>query len=144
MHRRVAAALVAALALGVASCGGSESLARAEVVERVEAACRAAQQRMTQAQREARDGATGFLAAAVAGQRLLAERVEAIEPAGEVADAVDALKAGLVERAELIERIADAPRSEQSRVTAAAGRRTEALTRDIDAAFRSLGVRGCS
>jgi hypothetical protein len=144
MQRRVAAALVAALALGVASCGGSESLTRAEVVNRIEAACRAAQARAEQAQRGARGGAADFLGAAIASQRVLTERVESIEASDDVADEVDALKAGLAERTQLVDEVADAPRGDQARVLAEVGRAAEAATRRVDAALDRLGVRGCS
>ncbi len=143
MHRKVAAALVAALALGVASCGGSESLTRAELVNRIEAACRQAGQRTQQEQRAARGDETSFFTALVAGQREMVERVEGLEAPDELADEVDTIKTGLADRTEMIASVAEASRAEQQRAMAEIGGRVEDITRRVEAAFRSLGIRGC-
>jgi hypothetical protein len=61
MHRKVAAALVAALALGLgtAGCGGTESLSRAELARRSDTICRRAQRRGQALMREASAMARG-------------------------------------------------------------------------------------
>jgi hypothetical protein len=143
MHRKVAAALVAALALGVASCGGSETLTRAELVDRIEAACRQAQRL---AQQDARAGGreTNFFAAIVAGQRALVKSVEGLEAPDELSEDVDRLKAGLAQRVDLVADLADMPESEQQRALAAVNDEIESTTRDVEGAFRRLGVSGCS
>jgi hypothetical protein len=146
MHRRVAAALVAALALVVASCGGSESLTRAELVNRIEAACRQAQERVAEGQRAGGRGGTptDFFSAVLVGQRQLVERVEGLEAPDELADDVETLKEGLAERTDLIANVAEAPRDAQQRALAAANDRMESVTRSVEAALRRLDVRGCS
>ena len=143
MHRKVAAALVAALALGVASCGGSEPLTRAQLVRQLETACRQAQERAEEAGRSAR-GEGGFFEAVLAGQRVLVERVEGLEPPDELRDDVDTLESGLAERTDLVAEVAQAGRAEQQRLMAEATRRMETVTRDIDGALRRLGVEGCN
>lgn len=143
MHRKVVAALVAALALGVASCGGSEeTLSRQEVVRRLEAACRQAQERGQQASRDAR-GPDAFFLAVLAGQRHLTRAVEGIEASDDVADEVATLKSSLAERTGLVADVAETPRAEQERAMQAASDRIDAASRRAEAAFRRLGVRGC-
>lgn len=144
MHRKVAAALVAALALGVASCGGSEEpLTRAQLVRQLETACRQAQERAAEAGRGAR-GETDFFAAVLAGQRELVERVDGLEPPDEAANDLETLKSGLAERTDVLAEVAEAGRAEQQRMMADASRRMETVTRDIDGALRGLGVEGCT
>jgi hypothetical protein len=144
MHRKLAAALVAALAIGVASCGGSEPLTRAELVDRIEAACRQAEERAEREQRAAGRGASNFFAAVLAGQRQLVERVEGLEGPDEIADDVETLKTGLAERTELVATVAEASRAEQQRTMTAVGERLESVSRSVDGALRRLGVRGCN
>lgn len=143
MHRKVAAALVAALALGVASCGGSEPLTRAQLVRQLETACRQAQERAAEAGGAAR-GEGGFFEVVLAGQRVLAERVEGLEVPDELRDDVDTLESGLAERTDLLGDVAEAGRAEQQRLMAEATRRMETVTRDVEGALRRLGVEGCS
>lgn len=142
MHRRVAAALAAALALAVASCGESESLTRAQVVNRIEAACRQAAEGSSEGARG--ESAENFFAAVLVGQRQLVEKVEGLEAPDELDTDVETVKNGLAERADIVADLAATPRSQQERAIAAANERLEAVTRDLEAAFRRLGVRGCT
>ncbi len=143
MHRKVAAALVAALALGVASCGGSEeTLTRAQVVRRIETACRTAQERTEKATRQARG--ENFLAAILLGQRQLTRDVEELEGSDDVADALDSLKSSLADRTEVIASVSEEPRAQQGRAFQAAEERLNSATRAAEAVYRRLGIRGCS
>ena len=144
MHRKVAAALVAALALGVASCGGSdEQLTRAQVVRRIETACRQAQARTQEASRSAR-GQESFFTAVLAGQRHLTSEVEGIEAPDEMADEIDTLKSSLAERTDVVAEVAEKSRAEQQRALSAASDKIGTATRNAEAVFRRLGIRGCS
>ena len=141
MHRRVAAAVAAVLALGVASCGeSSEPLTRAQLQNRIEAACRQAAQRAQDGGRTADD----FFAMVLTAQRDLVERVEGLDPPDELSDTVERLQEGLTQRADAIADVADAPRGEQQRAAASINERLEAITRDVEAALSDLGVRGCA
>lgn len=143
MHRTVAAVLAAVLALGLAGCGdSSEPLTRAEVVRRIEVACRNAQTASQKASRTAR-GQEAFFGAVLVGQRQLARDVEGIEASDELADEVDAFQSAVSERADEVAKVVDAARAEQQRVAEAATARVTAATRQIQTALRRLGVRGC-
>lgn len=144
MHRKLAAALVAALALGVASCGGSDSaepLTRAQLVRGLETACRAAQARAEQVGR--RDGANIF-AAALAGQEQLLERVQALEPPEALQGDLDTLERSLAERVDVVSKVAAADRADVARAFEAEGRRMAEVTRSLEGVYRRLGVEGCS
>jgi hypothetical protein len=148
MHRKVAAALVAVLALGIASCGGSEqtTLTRAELVRRVELACREGQlegQRQTRASRGANDRST-FIEAVLASQRTIMDKVDDFTASGAAKTDFDTFKAGLQTRLDGIERIASADRADQQRMIRAEQARLEAAGRRIQEAARDLGIEGCS
>ncbi|HMJ03232.1 MAG TPA: hypothetical protein VK506_09825 [Conexibacter sp.] len=141
MHRKVAAALVAALALAAAGCGGSESLTRAQVVTRLEAACRLAQERTAEESRGART--ENFFAALLVGQRVLVKRIDGIEPPDELSDDVETVKTGFAERTDMVARVADTPRAERERAIRALNTELSSVTRDLEGALRRLGVRDC-
>lgn len=147
MHRKVAAALVAVLALGIASCGSSEkTLTRAQLVSRIELACRQGQQAMTKAGRQAR-GAAGepgrFVAGVLAGQRVVLERIEGITTSGSAKSEFDALKQGMKQRLALIERVQKAGRANFQSAIRAAQAEAQAVTRTAQQAETALGVTGC-
>src|SRR5215208_3961980 len=110
MYRKVAATLAAALALGVASCGGSEEpLTRAELVRQIDVACRNGQQvsqRQIRANRgaSARDG-TGFLAAILDGQRAVSEDLDDLDAPDAARDDFDAFKQGVKDRIGIFARV---------------------------------------
>ena len=144
MHRKVAAAIVAALALAVASCGGSErtTLDRAELIRQVELACRAAGQK-TEQQSRGRGASSNPYGALRDGQRLLADRLEQLEGSGGQKEAFNAYKEGVRTRLDAIEKVASAPRAEQPRVLRSVRREAIASGRQIEAAVERLGLKGC-
>ena len=150
MHRKVAAAFVAALALGVASCGSSEPpLTRAQLVRRVEAACREAQQ-ASQRQTRSSSGssrsanALAFVEAVVAGQKVAIDRIEELDAPDEAKDAFDTFKQSMQQRADLFDRVKSAGATNLQRAMATAQREGEAVTRRLQQAVRDLGVEGCT
>jgi hypothetical protein len=147
MHRKVAAALVAALALAVASCGGSETttLSRAELVRQVEVACREGQ-REGQKQARASRGSAGsgaFIDAVLANQKLVMERIDDLETSGAAKADWETFRSGMQTRLDAIERVAAADRADQQRVIRSVQSELEAVGRRMDAAARSLGITGC-
>jgi hypothetical protein len=144
MHRKVAAATVAALALAVASCGGSEqtTLDRAELVRQVELACRAAGQ-TTEKQGRAQGQSSNAYKALRAGQKLLAARLETLEASGVVKDDFDAYKEGVRARLDALEKVASAPRAEQPRVLRSVQKEAISSGRQITAAVDKLGLKSC-
>jgi hypothetical protein len=88
MQRKVGAALVAALVLGLAGCGGGEPLSRAELTQRANAICRAQSARLNALQqRLGREGKLASPAAVKAAVPIARERVQelaALKPAASV------------------------------------------------------------
>jgi hypothetical protein len=144
MHRKVAAAIVAALALAVASCGGSEktTLDRAELIRRVELACRAAGQ-TTEKQGRAEGRSSSPFAALRAGQKVLVARLEKLEGSGDTKDAFNAYKEGVRTRLDALEKIVSAPRDEKVRAYRSVRKEAVASGRQIEAAVERLGLSGC-
>lgn len=148
MHRKVAAALVAALALGVASCGSSdEPLTRAELVRQVEAACAQGQRQAEAAQRESRSSVTGdaFLTSLIAGQRTVSARIADIDPPDELSDDFDAFKQNIEARTAVFERFqASRAKLTDKRAIAAIEPEVQALGERLQAVTRRLGIEGCA
>jgi hypothetical protein len=146
MHRKVAAALVAALALGIASCGGSESeLTRAQLVNQIEKACREGQRVSAEKQRAIgrSGGMTAFVNSIVAGQEALIDRTEDLKAPDAAQANFDAFKDGLRERLDQMQRVASADRADLQRAIREVQPRIEAISRRLTAAVRRLGVEGC-
>lgn len=147
MHRKVAAALVAVLALGIASCGSSEkTLTRAQLVSRIELACRQGQQAMTRPGREVRGraGEQGrFVSAVLAGQRVVLERIDSVTTSGSAKSDFAVLKQGMKQRLALIERVHKAGRANLQNAIRAVQGQAEAVSRRVQAAEKALGVTGC-
>lgn len=148
MHRKVAAALLAVLALGVASCGSSETtVTRAQLVSRLETACRAAQrtaqQQLARASASAKRSGAGLVAALEGYERYVLGRVEhvRVSNAGAQRD-LATFKETARQRLALIERVRAAGGNMQ-RAIAAKQAQIEAATRREQAALSGLGVRGC-
>jgi hypothetical protein len=148
MHRKVAAALVAVLALGVASCGdsGGEPLARAELVRRIERVCRDAQRDAQRALRRAGtrdDGGVAFVSAIATSTSTVVDRLGELEPAGGVANAFNAFKDGMEERDELLSRLEGLRGAELQREMRAIEDEATRNGERIQAAGTRLGVEGC-
>jgi cytosine/adenosine deaminase-related metal-dependent hydrolase len=147
MHRKVAVALVAALALAVASCGGSESetLTRAQLVRRIETACKEGQREGTK-QARASGGANGqqaFIAALLAGQKKELDALNNVKSADAAKADYEAFKEGVQARVAVIERVASADIAHFASIVRAAQPTAEAISKRVEAAIRRLGVVGC-
>jgi len=146
MHRKVAAALVAALALGLASCGGSEPvLTRAQLTSKMSVACRHA---LAQAQREMRANARDrsqmvFVEAILLDQHAVMDRIKNLNPPAAAKADFEAYKQAVQQRIDLVERIKGTGRAGVQRAISSIQRQGEAITRRAQAAARRLGVEGC-
>lgn len=146
MHRKVAAVLVAALALALASCGGSEPvLTRAQLTSKISVACRQAlRQAQQQMRANARDrSGTTFLDAILTDQHAVMDRIKHLNPPAAAKADFEALKQGVQQRIDLIERAKGAGRADLQRAIASMQRQAEVVTRSVQAATRRLGVEGC-
>jgi hypothetical protein len=150
MHRKVAAALLAALALGVVGCGGSEeTLTRAQLSKRIEVACKHGKRVQEDQMRASRrsssaNGAAQFLAAAVASQEAVMERIDDLHATDAVQDELDAFKEGIQGRIDLFERIKSAGDAAAiQRAIGAAAAEGERVTERLKAAATKLGVEEC-
>ncbi|MBS1871561.1 MAG: hypothetical protein JSS99_18085 [Actinobacteria bacterium] len=146
MYRKVAAALVAVLALGLASCGGSEpELTRAQLVRKVELACREAQAiAAREARAKGRAGENGaFIAGLLGGQKAVLDRIHNLNAPNSIQSEFDALKQGMQDRIDAVERVASASRADMQRMIRAVQPQAEAAARRMEAASNSLGIRGC-
>lgn len=148
MHRKVAAAFVAVLALGIASCGSSEqTLSKADLVSRIQLACREGKRAVTRASSEAR-GAAGepgrFVAGVVADQRMVLKRIEGVTTSGSAKSDFDALKQAMQQRLALIERVQKAGTANFRSTIRAVQAQAQALTSRAEAAEKALGVSGCN
>jgi hypothetical protein len=149
MFGKVAVVLVAVLALGLASCGGSEettTLSRAELVKQIQVACREGQRASERQSREARgsdDGNSGFINAVLAGQKVVNDKLNSITTSGAAKADFEALKQSVGSRTELIERVAAADRAHQEQMIRSVQREIEAATARAQQAARDLGIEGC-
>jgi hypothetical protein len=144
MHRKVAAALVAVLALGVASCGGTETrtLGRAELVRQIELACREGQR--TAREEAARDTGDSNFAAVIAANRLVTEKLDALDTDSAAKADLEAMTAALHVRLKAIQQVADAARSERQAVMRSVEQKATRAGREIEAAARRLGTASCN
>jgi len=118
MHRTVAAALVAALALALASCGSStktETVSRAQAVKRLEAACADGQAKASRQMGTARERLQ-YLDAIRSELQLVRDRLAGIETTGSAKAPFGAYKATLDVRIKAMERILSADDKDRTRV----------------------------
>ena len=144
MHRKVAAALVAALALAVTSCGGSEeTLSGAQLVRRIETACREGTRAGARQVRAERDSQETFLAALVTGQKAELDALDGVNATDADKADYEAFKEGVQARIDTLERVSAADRADFQAALRDATPAAEAAARRIREAARSLGVEGC-
>jgi len=118
MHRKVAAALVVALALALASCGGgqkTETVSRAQLISRLEAACLAGQREARRQMREG-GGEVAFAQAILANLKTISDKVANLETTGPEKALFDTYKATLPTRIEALEKIVSADRGDRQHV----------------------------
>jgi hypothetical protein len=141
MQRNIAAAILAAVVLAVTSCGGSEktTLDRAQLVRRVELACREAQDTWRQRFNVTRRSDRSLRDA----QRQLVARLEELEASDDAKDDFNAYRDGVKTRLEAIQKVVSAPTASRGRVLRSAQKEAEAAMRRGEAAARRLGIDGC-
>lgn len=147
MHRKVAAALVAALALAVASCGGSDEqqLSGPALARRIETVCREAQRRAQARLRSSRsDDETAYVAVLVAVQREISEQLGEIEPADGASSNFDAFKQAMDERTELFERLDSVDRAQLQRTMENIEEEANAVGERLRRASDQLEVEACN
>jgi len=143
MHRKVAAALVAALALAVASCGGSEpQLSRAELVRRIEVACREGRAATTKASRENRES-NSFAAAVSSGQHVMMDKIGNLNPPPAAKADFEAMKSSMQQRLELVDKVKNADRAAVDKTLREVQPTVEAASRRVQELQRRLGIEGC-
>jgi hypothetical protein len=143
MRRKVAAALAAVLVLGLASCGGSqrtETVSRAQVVSRLEAAC-VAGAREGKRHWQARDGRVAYVEAIVVEMKTIMDQVEHLETTGRAKADFDAYKATLRTRIAAAERITSADAADVPQAVRAAEPAISAGSLRGHAAIVRLGAR---
>ena len=146
MHRKVAAVVVAALALGLASCGGSEPvLTRAQLTSKLTVACR---QALRQAQQEIRANSNdrsgmAFVNAILSDQHAVMDRIKHFNPPAAAKADFEAFKQGVQQRIDLVERVKGAGRAGVQRAMASIQAQGEAISRKVQTATKHLGVEGC-
>lgn len=153
MHRKVAAAIVAALAFGLASCGSSQGpeLTRAQLVSRIESACRAgrvAGEQYARTHRENEGSVLQFLSVMRAGQQVVADKLGDLNPPDSEQADLDAFRQGVQDRIDFLDRVTSGGRAGVERALRTAQAEGEAITERVKAAIRRLGVKvrddGCT
>ncbi|HEU4703725.1 MAG TPA: hypothetical protein VFS37_14685 [Conexibacter sp.] len=142
MRRKVAAALVVALALALAGCGGSEKpevVSRAEAVQRLEAACRAGQ-RAARTRLGGRPDATAFVFAMRDNLDTIVDRVGNVEVSGGGDADFAAYMRTVQRRLDAIDTITEADRSDWQSAIAAERRTFETATDAAHEAIVGLGA----
>jgi hypothetical protein len=122
MRHSVAVALVAAIALALAGCGSSErteTVASAQLVQRLASACRAGEQAGRSALKGNR-GQVAFMLAQRESLRTTMDRIDHLEVTGAARRSFDAYKRTVRARIDALERVASADESDQQRALAAA------------------------
>lgn len=146
MHRKVAAALIAALALAVAGCGGSEeTLTRAQLVRRIETACKEGQRAGSKQVRATRGSETqaSYVAALLTSQKTELDALDNVKATGAAKADFEAFKQGVKARMDAMERVTSADRANLQSALTAATPAAEAAARKVEIAARRLGVEGC-
>jgi len=141
MDCKVAVAIIAALALAVASCGGSETttLDRGQLVQQVELACREAQSTMRERFRATRSS----LGALRDSQRQLVDRLEGLEASGGAKHDFNTYMEGVRIRLQAIQKVVSAPSAERESVMRSVRGKAEAAMRRSAAAASRLGIDSC-
>lgn len=148
MHRKVAVAFVAALAVGAASCGGSEPLTRAELVSQVASACREAQDsskaEMRSATRRSGDDAGAAMMSVMASrQQDFLDRVGDLEPSERLQAALDAYEQQVKQRRDLLQDATSDLRARGEEAMAAFARKSAEVQERVRRAAQELGVKDC-
>lgn len=143
MSRKVAAALIVALALASAGRGGGERVelvSRAQAVRRLEVACLAGQ-RAAQARLHGSHDRTAFFAALRANMETIVDRVGDVEPSRPARSAFDAYEATLRTRLDALAHVTAARSANLQKAISAQRTTYEAADRRAHEAIVALGAR---
>lgn len=139
MHGKVAGALVVALALVLASCGGSSTLSKEDFVKQANAACAKARK---DSEKSRGKGIAAFADRIERYAREKAKGIEALKPPDELktsyAEYTDALK----QRSDLIARLVVQVKA-RKRIAKGDEKAVAELQRKEEAAGRALGLTTC-
>jgi hypothetical protein len=143
MYRTVA--LVVALTLGIAGCGGTDpKLTRAQLVTRLDEACAQARQATA---RGAAGGAQAdrarFLAAYIAGQHVLLERIDGLNASDALQHDLDGFQKGMQQRLDLLEHVQSAVKSGDTAAIVASKRQQQTIFEALDVIAHRLELQGC-
>lgn len=141
MHRKVAGAVVVALALGVASCGGGdEPLTKAELVKQVNVVCKGKPQKA----RSGKRGPNSFFEQILAQQKEIDEGLDALTPPAELEDEFAALKEAQEGRRALLEKAIAALKENPKAQLDSLSEDGEDVQRQVASAATALGAKSCT
>jgi GTP1/Obg family GTP-binding protein len=139
MHRKVAGALVVALALALAGCGGSSTLSKADFAKQASAACTTARK---DSEKTKAKGIAAFVDKIEAYQRNKLKGIEALKPPDELKTAYAEYKDALTQRADLINRLGTIVKA-RHRVSKQDEKTVAALQVKEEKAATELGATAC-
>ncbi len=146
MHRKVAGAVVVALAFalaGVTGCGsGDEPLTKAEFVRQTNAACKAQPPKASTTSRTR--GPEGFLTQVLAQQQLIIDGLDGINAPDELDSDFTKLKDAMGQRLEIVERAVAAVKADPKAKLEDFGKDAEGIQKTITSSARALGLRSCT
>ncbi len=145
MHRKVAGAVVVALALGVASCGGSdEPLTKAELVKQMNVVCKGKRQRTDTTADKGRNGPGAFFEQILERQKEIADGLDELTPPAELETAFAALKKAEVDRQALVEKAIAAIKADPKAKLESLTKEGEAIQRQLTSAAAEIGAKSCT
>ena len=139
MHGKVAGALVVALALALASCGGSSTLSKADFVKQANAACAKARKDTEKARGK---GISAFADRVEQYAREKAKGIEALKPPDELKASYTAYTGALKQRSDLIARLVVKLKA-RKRIDKADEKSVAELQEREESAGRALGLTTC-
>jgi len=143
MDRKIAAALVSALALGVVSCGSAgPKLTREQLISKVEAACQEGGQTTQREMRGSSSTPVQYGSAITAGQRVIVARLRGLNPPAAAKRDFIAFQAGMQQRLQVYEQVLAALRG-GGQPSAALQQHNLTLFRQLDALAKREGFVGC-
>lgn len=139
MHGKVAGALVVALALALASCGGSDTLSKGDFVKQANAACATARK---DAEKVRGKGIAAFADRVEEYQRNKLKGIEALKPPDEMKTSYAAYKGALSQRTDLIVRLVTTLKA-RGRISKQDEKAVAALQVKEEKAATALGLTTC-
>ena len=139
MHGKVAGALVVALALALASCGGSSTLSKADFVKQANAACAKARK---DAEKARGKGIAGFADRVEQYANEKTKGIEALKPPDELKASYTEYTGVLKQRSDLISRLVVSLKA-RKRISKPDEKAVAELQRKEESAARALGLTTC-